>query len=222
MGQTVEIEASDGHVVSAYRASPSGERRGGLVIIQEVFGVNSHIRGVCDRFAAAGFEAIAPALFDRLQRGVELGYDDAGIAEGRERVAKLGWYLPILDIEAARKALAAAGRVGVAGYCWGGSVTYLAACQLPFAAASVYYGRHIVEFLDQRPACPAIMHFGAADPLIPLDAVEKIRAANPDVPIHVYTGAGHGFNCEQRADYRADATALALDRTLALFAQHIG
>ncbi|MCU0838044.1 MAG: dienelactone hydrolase family protein [Rhodospirillales bacterium] len=222
MAETIEIEASDGHRLSACRVVPAGPRRGGVVVIQEVFGVNAHIRRVCERFAAAGYEALAPALFDRIARGVELDYDETGIARGRELVAELGWQAPLADVEAARRTLAAAGRVGAVGYCWGGSVTYLAACRLSFAAAAVYYGRHIVDLLDQRPACPTIMHFGAADPLIPLANVEAIRTANPDVPIFVYDGAGHGFNCEARADYRADAAALALDRTLALFAQHVG
>jgi carboxymethylenebutenolidase len=222
MGQTIEIKATDGHVFSAYRANLVDKRRGGLVVIQEVFGVNPHIRDVCDRFAAAGYEAVAPALFDRLRRGVELDYDEAGITQGRELVAQLGWQLPMLDVEATLTMLGRAGRAGIVGYCWGGSVTFLAACQLPFAAASVYYGRHIVEFPDQRPACPTIMHFGADDPLIPPDDVDKIRAANPDAPVHVYAGAGHGFNCDRRADYRAEAAALALDRTLALLAQHVG
>lgn len=222
MAETIEIEASDGHKLSAYRARPEDRRRGGVVVIQEVFGVNAHIRDVCERFAAAGYEALAPALFDRQQRGVELDYDEAGIAEGRERVAKLGWELPLLDVEAARRRLAADGGVGVVGYCWGGSVTYLAACRLPFQAASVYYGRHIVELLAERPACPTIMHFGAEDPLIPLTAVEQIRAANPGLPIWIYEGAGHGFNCDRRADYREAAAALAWTRTLALFAEHLG
>ncbi len=222
MTETIEIEAADGHRLSAYRAVPAGPRRGGVVVIQEVFGVNAHIRRVCEGFAAAGYEALAPAVFDRIARGVELDYDEAGIARGRELVAELGWDAPLMDAEAARRTLALSGRVGVVGYCWGGSVTYLAACRLSFAAAAVYYGRHIVDLLDQRPACPTIMHFGAADPLIPLANVEAIRSANPQVPIFVYDGAGHGFNCDARADYRADAAALARDRTLALFAEHVG
>jgi carboxymethylenebutenolidase len=223
MAEMIEIKASDGHVLRAYHAEPAGDvRRGGIVVIQEIFGVNPHIRAVCDGFAADGFEVLAPALFDRIQRGIEFGYDEAAIARGRELAAEVGWYLSLLDVDAARARLAQAGRVGVVGYCWGGSVCFLAACQLPVHAASVYYGRHIVDLLGQRPRCPTIMHFGTADPLIPLDAIERVKMAFPEIPIYLYDGAGHGFNCDHRSDFHAEAAALARDRTLALFAQHLG
>ncbi|SUS06054.1 Carboxymethylenebutenolidase (Dienelactone hydrolase) (DLH) [uncultured Defluviicoccus sp.] len=221
MGETIRLEASDGHALSAYRARAKGVRKGGVVVVQEVFGVNSHIRSVCDRFAAAGYEAVAPALFDRLRSGVELDYDEIGIAEGRTLVSELGWDNPLVDIDAAARALDPNGAVGVVGYCWGGSVSFLAACQLNVACVAAYYGRHIVEFLGETPHCPLILHFGTEDPLIPIENVEKIRVAFPDVPIYLYHGAGHGFNCDQRKDYRADAAKIALDRTLSLFAQHL-
>lgn len=222
MAETIELTAADGHTLSACRALPAGTARGGVVVIQEVFGVNAHIRDVCDRFAAAGYAAVAPALFDRLTPGVELGYDEGGITRGRALVAELGWETPLLDISAAASALKAHGKVGVVGYCWGGSVSFLAGCRLPFACAAVYYGRQIVDFLAETPRCPMIMHFGADDPLIPQENVAAIRAARPDVPIYVYAGAGHGFNCDRRADFRADAATSALGRTLDLFAHHLG
>jgi carboxymethylenebutenolidase len=221
VGHILRLTSSDGHTFDAYHAPPVGERRGGLVVVQEVFGVNAHIRAVCDRFAGDGFEALAPALFDRLRPGVSLDYDEAGITEGRELVVELGWDKPLLDIEAAANHPRSAGKVGVVGYCWGGSVTFLAGCRLDVDAAVVYYGRHIVEFLDEKPRCPMMMHFGEADPLISLDAVAHIGATYPDVPIHVYEDAGHGFNCERRADFRPEAAERARRRSIEFFRKHL-
>ena len=218
MGEWIELVAADGHALTAYRAA-NGERRGGIVVIQEVFGVNGHIRDVCDGFAARGYDAIAPSLFDRVEAHVELAYDDEGIAKGRELVGQLAWERPLIDIWAAGLQLHPQGRVGVVGYCWGGTVAWLAACRLDVACAAAYYGRQIADFPDDHPRCPTIAHFGAEDPLIPLDAVERVRAANPGVPLHVYAGAGHGFNCDARRDFRPDAAATALGRTLTLFAE---
>lgn len=222
MGDWIDLAAADGHVLRAYRAEAEGERRGGIVVVQEVFGVNGHIRAVCDGFAARGYEAIAPALFDRVRTGVELGYDDQGIATGRELVGQLGWERPLIDVWAAALRLDPQGRVGVVGYCWGGTVAWLAACRLDLACAAAYYGRQIVDFPNEHPRCPTIAHFGAEDALIPPETVERVRAANPTVPVHVYAGAGHGFNCDARGDFRPDAAAIALERTLALFAETLG
>lgn len=221
MGEMIRLTADDGHTLDAYRAPAIGARHGGVVVIQEVFGVNPHIREVCDGYAAAGYEAVAPSLFDRVQPGVVLDYDDDGVAKGRELAAAVGWDGPVKDVWAAATALAPDGRVGLVGYCWGGSWTWVAACRLKVGAAACYYGRHIVEFLDERPNCPVILHFGAEDHLIPLENVETIRAAYPDIPVHVYAGAGHGFNCAARPSYRADAAAIALQRTLDLFKEHV-
>jgi len=221
MGEWIRLRAEDGCEFSAWRADPAGPRRGGVVVVQEIFGVNAHIRDVCDRFAEAGYAAVAPALFDRLRGGVELDYDEAGVAAGRELVGELGWDAPMLDIRAAALSLRADGRVGVVGYCWGGSVAWLASCRLDVGCVAAYYGRHIVEFPDEHPRCGAILHFGAEDPLIPAENIEKVHAANPDVPLFLYAGAGHGFNCDRRADYRAEAAATALQRTLALFAAEL-
>lgn len=217
----VRLRAEDGHEFDAYRADPTPPRRGAIVVVQEVFGVNAHIRDLCERFAVLGYAAIAPALFDRLRPGVELTYDEAGIAEGRALVADLGWDAPLRDIWAAAKALRADGKVGVVGYCWGGSVAWLAGCRLDVGCAAAYYGRHIVEFTDDQPRCPTILHFGADDALIPREAVAAVQARHPDVPVHVYAGAGHGFNCDRRADFRDDAAERALERTLALFREHL-
>lgn len=222
MGETRHLTAADGHVFTAWRADPAAPAKGCVVVIQEVFGVNEHIRDVCDRYAAAGYVAIAPALFDRVQPGVELGYDEAGIAAGRELVGRLGWEAPLLDVEAAARSLRADGRVGVVGYCWGGTVTWLAACRLEIACAVPYYGRQIIDFAAEKPRCPVIMHFGGEDPLIPHDNVAGVQAAHPEIPIYVYGGAGHGFNCDRRADYRPEVAAVALERTLAFFASHLG
>ena len=221
MGELVRLVAGDGHAISGYRADPAGTSRGSLVVVQEVFGVNEHIRNVCDRFADSGYTALAPALFDRVRPGVELAYDEAGITEGRALVAEVGWDKPVLDVRAAATALRADLKVGVVGYCWGGTVTWLAACRLDVACAVAYYGRQIVDFLDERPRCPVMMHFGAEDALIPRAAVSTIEAAFPAIPVHVYDGAGHGFNCDRRGDFRQDAAALALERTLAFFADNL-
>lgn len=221
MGKTIRLTAEDGHTLDAYKAEPEGEQKGAVVVVQEVFGVNGHIRDVCDRFAAHGYAAVAPALFDRVRRGVELDYDQAGIAEGRELATAIGWDDPVTDIRAAAEALRPDGGVGVVGYCWGGSWAWLAACRLDAGAGACYYGRHIVDLMDERPRCPVILHFGADDPTIPAANVAKIRAAFPDIPICVYDGAGHGFNCDRRKDFRPDAARTALDRTLALFAEQL-
>jgi carboxymethylenebutenolidase len=217
MGQSVRLTAEDGHAFSGYRADPGGPSRGSLVVIQEVFGVNEHIRAVCDGFADRGYTALAPALFDRLRPGMELGYDEEGITQGRALVAELGWDRPVIDVRAAATALSPDLKVGVVGYCWGGTVTWLAACRLDVACAVAYYGRQIVDFVDERPRCPVMMHFGAEDALIPQTTVSTIAAAFPEIPLHVYAGAGHGFNCDRRGDHRPEAATLALDRTLAFF-----
>ncbi len=221
MAETVVLTASDGHRLESYRVRPTIERKGGVVVVQEVFGVNGHIREVCEGFAADGYEAIAPALFDRIRPGVELGYDEAGVAEGRELAAAIGWDKPMLDIAAAAQAVDPEGRAAVVGYCWGGSWTWVAGCRLAVGCAVCYYGRHIPDLLGERPGVPVLMHFGAEDASIPLENVERIRQAHPNIPIHVYEGAGHGFNCDHRASFHPQAAALARRRTLAFFAEHL-
>jgi len=221
MGETISLTADDGHKLGAYRARPEGAARGGLVVIQEIFGVNGHIRSVCDGFAADGYDAIAPALFDRAESGVELGYDEAGMTRGRAIRGQLEWDNAVRDIAAALAALSGEGKVGVVGYCWGGSLAWLAATRLGPACAVSYYGGQIVQFKDESATCPVLMHFGDKDASISADDVAAIRAAQPDVPVHIYP-AGHGFNCDQRADYHAESAALARERTLAFLAENLG
>jgi carboxymethylenebutenolidase len=215
----IEIQSSDEHRLAAWLAEPSGAPRGGVVVIQEIFGVNAHIRGVADRFAAAGYLAIAPALMDRVERGVELGYDDAGVARGRDLVAKLGFDNAVRDVAAAARYAARAGKVGSVGYCWGGTVALLSNTRLKLPAVS-YYGGRSVPFLHERPGAPLLMHFGERDSIIPPEHVAQTRAAFPAAEIHVYP-AGHGFNCDERRDYDPVSAKLAMERTLAFFAAHL-
>ena len=224
MGQMIELTAADGHRLQAYRADPAGAPRAGVVVIQEIFGVNAHIREVADGYAAQGYAAIAPALFDRVRTGVELGYEEGAIAEGRDLAFSMNPDVPVRDVEAAVEAAAAAGKVGVVGYCWGGSLAFLAACKLDVAAASSYYGGQIVAALERepelKPAAPVIMHFGEHDAGIPLADVDRIRASFPEVPVHLYD-AGHGFNCDHRGSYDEAACRVARERTLAFFAERL-
>ena len=224
MGENIELTASDGHTFAAYRADPSGAPKGGVVVIQEIFGANAHIREVADGYAAAGYAAIAPALFDRAERGVELGYDEAAIAKGRDIAFPLGWDGPLMDIEAAAKALANAGKIRTVGYCWGGSLAYASACKVGVDAAVGYYGGQITKFLADNPGAkpkvPTMLHFGDQDAGIPMTMVDEVRAANPGVPVHMYN-AGHGFNCDHRGSYDADACKVALERTLEFFGKHL-
>lgn len=223
MGQTITLTAADGHSLSAYRADPEGTPRAGLVVVQEIFGVNAHIRAVCDRLAAQGYRCIAPALFDRLRRGVELGYGEDDVALGRELRGGPGWEKAVVDIDAARAALAEdLDKVGAVGFCWGGSLAWLSACRLTIDAAVCYYGAQIPQFLQEHPHCPVMMHFGEDDPLIPGEEVAKICLNQPDVQVHVYDHTGHGFNCDLRPDYSPDASKLAMERTLAFFGRHLG
>ena len=222
MGTMLKLTAGDGFGLSAYRADPSASARGAVVVAQEIFGVNSHIRSICDGFAADGYVAIAPALFDRIRPDVELGYTDADIAAGRELKAKAGIDIALKDIDAARAAVAAAGRVGVVGYCWGGYVAWMAAARLAgFACAVPYYGGGMIEAAAEQPKCPVMMHFGNHDPVLPLEGVERLRAAHPAQQVFIYE-AGHGFNCDQRGSFNAAAAAKARERTLEFFRKHIG
>ena len=222
MGNTIQLTASDGHKFDAYRADAQSPI-GGLVIIQEIFGVNAHIRELCDKFASLGYTALAPALFDRAERGVDLGYDESAFAIAREIRPKIDTEDTLKDIDASIKALAASlpdNKIGVAGYCWGGTLGWLAATRLDGVAAAVcYYGGQIVDHKDETPSCPVMMNFGETDTGIPLTAVDAIRDAQPNIPVHVYPGAGHGFSCDHRASYDAEQSAIAEQRTLAFFSE---
>ncbi|HEX6114447.1 MAG TPA: dienelactone hydrolase family protein [Geminicoccaceae bacterium] len=222
MGRTVEGTAADGHDLSMYRADPSGEPRGALVIAQEIFGVNSHIRAVCDDYAGQGYVAIAPALFDRVERGVELGYGPDDVTRGRAVRERVSLENALADVEAAAKEVAGVGKIAVVGYCWGGTVAWIAATRSrTFAAAVSYYGGGVPDLANEQPNCPVLLHFGEQDHAIPLDGVEKLKATHPELPVHIYP-AGHGFNCDQRASYHAESARLARGRTLAFLRDHIG
>ncbi len=218
MSETVTLTASDGHALTAYRAGDGP----GLVVVQEIFGVNSHIRNVVDRFAEAGFAAIAPALFDRIGPGHELGYSSDDVAAGRELRGKVDNADALKDIAAARDLLAGEGRkVGIVGYCWGGSLAWHTATQLSgFDAAVGYYGGEIPNSKDAKPAIPTMLHFGENDGGIPMDGVRAVEAAHPEIPIHIYD-AGHGFSCDERASFDQASHEAALDRTLAFFRRRL-
>jgi carboxymethylenebutenolidase len=222
MGQTLTLTAKDGHELQAYRADPAGKPRGAIVVIQEIFGVNHHIRHVADSFAAQGFVAVAPALFDRVEKGIELGYDQKSIEAGREIRGKVALEGSLADLQAAVDYAKAAGKVGVVGYCWGGGLAFLAATRLQGVAGAVgYYGGLVAAHAQERPKAPVILHFGEHDQSIPMSDVEKVKQARPDVPVHVYN-AGHGFVCDERASFNADCAKAALERTLDFFAKTVG
>ncbi len=222
MGKMIELTAADGHKLAAYRADPSGKPRGGIVVIQEIFGVNSHIRQVADGFAADGYVAIAPAMFDRVQKNVELGYTPEDIAKGREIRGKVTNDMAVKDAEAAVKATAAAGKVGIVGYCWGGLVTWLAAAKISGLAAAVpYYGGGILDNADLQPKVPLMAHFGERDAHIPVEGVRKLAEKHPKHQIFIYA-ADHGFNCDHRGSYDAPAAKQARERTLEFFRKHVG
>jgi carboxymethylenebutenolidase len=216
MGEFTTLMARDGHEFNAWLAAPpqdQGRARGAVVIVQEIFGVNRHIRRVADDYAAEGYVVIAPCLFDRIRRGIELGYSDAEVLEGRGYRMQIPDAKSLLDLTACINVVKRSGRVAAIGYCWGGTLAYLAACGLPVACAVAYYGGQIVQHLDKSPRCQVLYHFGEQDPHIPPADVEKIRAADPSGTFHLYP-AGHGFNCEDRGSYDAASAGLARERTL--------
>jgi carboxymethylenebutenolidase len=218
----VQGTAADGHGLGIYRADPAGAPRGAVVIAQEIFGVNSHIRAVCDDYARQGYVTVAPALFDRVERDVQLGYQPDDITRGRAVRERVSLDDALADVEAAAKEVAGAGRIGIVGYCWGGTVAWVAATRSrTFAAAVGYYGGGVADLASERPNCPVQLHFGEQDHAIPLESVQKVRAAHPDLPVYLYP-AGHGFNCDQRASYHAESARLARERTLAFLRQHVG
>lgn len=214
MGEIITLEAEDGHKFSAYKAAPAGMPKGGIVIIQEIFGVNAHIQDICNRYSELGYVAIAPALFDRIRPNITLGYDTDDVTQGIEHKMKIEDQEALKDINASAKAITDAGEVFTIGYCWGGTLAYLSACHLESIEKAVgYYGGQIAQNLQMVPKKPVMLHFGDQDASIPMKAVDEIMTALADTPIHVYQ-AGHGFNCDQRASYDAESAKLALERTL--------
>lgn len=219
-GRMQSFTAKDGAAIAYYHVAPEGTRRGGLVLVQEIFGVTDHIRDLCDEYAADGFEVISPSLFDRAEPGFEATYDPRDIALARQLAGSVDMDLLTSDIQACTDLLSGRGPVFITGYCFGGSVAWLGACRVwGLSAASGYYGRLIVQYIDERPRCPVILHFGERDASIPMADVETIKARHPEVPVHIYD-ADHGFNSDRRDQYDPDCARLARQRTLDLFAKN--
>ena len=221
MGENIRLTASDGHEFGAYRAEPAGTPKGGIVVIQEIFGVNSHIREVADSYAADGYLAVAPAVFDRQESGVELGYEGDDITAGRTLKDNASYEAAVLDLSAAVEAVSGHGKVGTVGYCWGGTLSYLCGTRIDgVSACVVYYGGQIIPFNGETLKCPSLMHFGERDAGIPLSDVDAIKAAHPEADVNVYA-ADHGFNCDQRGSYDAPSRDLARQRTDAFYAENL-
>lgn len=222
MGKMIELTAGDGHKLAAWRAEPQGKARGALIVVQEIFGVNSHIRSVADGYAADGYLAIAPAFFDRVERGLDIGYSQAEIERGRTFIPKMQWDKVMLDAGAALENVKSAGKVGIAGYCWGGTVSWMAASRLPgLSAAVTYYGGGITANSGEKPKCPVMSHWGETDQAIPIEGVKKFLGEHPEVTSFIYP-AGHGFNCDQRGSYHAESAKTARTRSLEFLRKHVG
>ena len=222
MGQKLTLTTSDNHKLGTYRADPAGQPKGCIVVIQEIFGVNHHIRAMCDRFAAIGYTAIAPAVFDRFVRDFECGYTPDEIANARSYLGNLNFDNMMKDIAAALDNVKGAGPAGIVGYCMGGTASFLGACRVPgFKAAVTYYGGMIGKFADEKPKCPLMMHFGEKDEGIPMATVEDIKKKQPQAETYTYPDAPHGFACDERGSFRAEARDLAWTRTTELFAKHL-
>jgi carboxymethylenebutenolidase len=222
VGQDISLTASDGFKLGGYRADPAGSPKGAIVVIQEIFGVNHHIRSVCDRLAAEGYVAIAPSIFDRSQPNFQCGYTPDEIANARKFIANPDWPAMLRDTQAAIEAVKNVGPVGIVGFCLGGSVAYAAATKLSGLSAAVgYYGGAVVRFADDKPTVPTQLHFGEKDAGIPLTDVETIKSKRPEVEVYIYPGAQHGFHCDERASYDKTSADIAWPRSLALFAKHL-
>lgn len=223
MGRDIRLTASDSFQFGAYRADPAFAPKAAIVVIQEIFGVNHHIRAVCDRLANEGYVAIAPSIFDRIEPNFTSGYSPDEIAVARKFVANPDWAAMLRDTQAAIDAVRDVGPIGIIGFCLGGSVAYAAATKLAGLSAAVgYYGGAIARFADDKPQVPTQLHFGEKDASIPLRDVDMIRAKRPELEIHVYPGAQHGFHCDERASYDKKSAEIAWPRSLAFFAKHLG
>ena len=222
MGQDIKLKASDNFQLGGYRAEPATTPKAAVVVIQEIFGVNHHIRAVCDRIAANGYVAIAPSIFDRIEPNFQCGYSPEEVAVARKFVDNPDWAAMLLDTQAAIDAVANVGPVGIVGFCLGGSVVYAAATKLSGLTAAIgYYGGAIVRFADDKPKVPTQLHFGEKDQGIPLTDVDTIKAKRPEVEVYVYPGAQHGFHCDERASYDKASADIAWPRSLDFFAKHL-
>lgn len=222
MSETIQLKAGDGHTLDAYVAQPAGKAKAGVVVLQEIFGVNPHIRSVADGYAKEGYLAVAPALFDRARRHVEFGYDAAGMQDGMAIVKDLPLDGTLADIQSAIAYLHQQGmqKVGVVGYCWGGTLAWISNTRLKPDATASYYGGGIQNHITEKSTCPAIFHFGLEDTHIPQTVVEQVRHEYPGYPVYTYQ-AGHGFNCDARGSYDKESAMLARQRTLAHFEEHL-
>lgn len=221
--QYLSLRARDGHTLRAYEARPKAQPRGGLVVIQEIYGVTAHIRNVCNGYASRGYHVVAPALFDRIAPCSEFGYSKDDAAKGRELRSRIPWEQVFADVDAAHAQLSDAGKTAVIGYCWGGTVAWRSACQLNGIAGSIcYYGTQIEPHVTEQPRCPVLMHFGERDPIATPDNARQLRDAHQaGVDIHLYP-AGHGFNCNEIANYDADSASLALLRSVQFLSSVLG
>ncbi|MGB8364312.1 MAG: dienelactone hydrolase family protein [Rhizomicrobium sp.] len=217
----IEITAVDGHKFSAYRADPEGSPRGAVIVVQEIFGINAHIKKMADGFATRGYVALAPALFDRVKKDVSLGYDEAAIAQGVDLMKQVAIDTALADIQATVDVAKDAGKVAITGYCWGGYLAYLAANQVNGIACTIgYYGAGIADEWRGKRKVPTLLHFGTQDDLIPFEQVTQFRANRPDVTVFGYP-AGHGFNCDERNSYDPQSATLAHERTLFWISQFV-
>ena len=222
MGKDIKLTASDNFQFGGYRAEPATSPKAAVVVIQEIFGVNHHIRAVCDRLAGEGYVAIAPSIFDRVEPDFTSGYSPDEVAVARKFVANPDWAAMLRDTKAAIDAVQNVGPVGIIGFCLGGSIAYAAATKLSGLSAAVgYYGGAIARFADDKPEVPTQLHFGEKDAGIPLGDVETIRTKRPEVEIHVYPGAQHGFHCDERASYDKTSADIAWPRSLGFFAKYL-
>jgi len=221
MGENVRLTAADGHDLGAYRTDPAANAKGGIVVIQEIFGVNSHVRDVCDHLAEQGYVALAPALFDRIAPGIELGYTEDDLHEGFGYMQEVGNETPMLDIQSAADALKSEGKVGAIGFCWGGQLAWLTSKNVDVDCSVGYYGVAVHDTLEPEPKCPMLLHFADNDVFVPPEAAERVRKAYPEMPIYNYP-ANHGFNCDQRPDFHEPSARQAMERTLAFFAEQLG
>ena len=223
MGKLIELKSADGHTFAAFVAMPAGKPRGGVVVIPEIFGVNSHIQQVTDGFAADGYLAVAPAMFDRVQRNYDTGYSQPEIQAGVAIMQKLDAKQSMMDVQAAIAEAAKAGKVGIVGYCYGGTVSWMAAARARGLACSVpYYGGGMHDLIGEKPKVPVMCNFGETDHSPTLAQAKEIVAAHPEISAHFYAGAGHGFNCDQRGSWNAEAAKLARSRTVEFFRKHLG
>lgn len=221
MGKHFSLTTTDNHSLGAYRTDPAGKPKGAMVVLQEIFGVNSHIRNVCDRLAAEGYVAVAPALFDRFVRDFQSGYSADEVAHARTHLSKIDWPKMLLDTQAGLDEVRPVGPVGVIGFCMGGSAAFLSATRLDgLKAAVAYYSGQIVKFADEKPKCPVQMHFGETDASIPISDVEIVRRKRPDCEVYIYP-AGHGFYCDERASFHDECAQLAWQRTIAFLDKHM-